>query len=230
MEKSVQFEKSLGLDNDYENKVHAIGRLSLFIGLAGTFLIPLTLWFGFGLLPTKQGLINGFIGISAMMAPVALAQLISYAPVLGSSAMYMAYLTGNLANLKIPSAAVAMENAEVEASSDEGDIISTVAVASSVIVSEVLIIIGVLAMIPLTPIINAPVLQPAFKEIVAALFGAVGFTFIMKDWKMSIIPLASAYFILKFKLIPSVYIIPALVFISIGSARLLYKTGIIGKK
>lgn len=218
------------MKRSYEDKVHLIGRISLLIGLIGTFLLPLTLWFRFGIIPPASGLIKGFLTISMFMLPVAFTQILSFAPILGSSALYMSYLTGNLSNLKIPSAAVAMEAAGTDPNSEEGDVLSTVAVAGSVIISEIIILLGVIAMAPLSGVMHNPIVQSAFAQILPSLFGALFISFALKSWKLSIAPLLVSYCLAKLNLLPTALILPISILISILTARLFYKKGWLEKE
>ncbi|MDO5331723.1 MAG: hypothetical protein Q4E99_03505, partial [Bacillota bacterium] len=71
----------------------------------------------------------------------------------------------------------ALEQADVKASTEEGEVVSTVAIAVSSIVTTLIIIVGVILIKPLTPVLNAPVLAPAFAQMVPALFGGLGVVF-----------------------------------------------------
>ena len=93
---------------------------------------------------------------------------------LGTGGSYLGFVTGNLTNLKVPAALNAMDNAKVKPGTEEGEVISTIAIASSTITTTVIITIGVLLLSQLTPILNSPVLKPAFDNILPALFGGLG--------------------------------------------------------
>ena len=73
-------------------------------------------------------------------------------------------------------------------------------VAASSIMTTLIIIIGALLIIPLTPIIESDALRPAFDNIVPALFGALGVVYIMKRVKVVVVPLI--FMILFFLLVP----------------------------
>ena len=44
-------------------------------------------------------------------------------------------------------------------------------------------------LIPLTPLLNNPVIKPAFDNVLPALFGALGMQYYMKSLKLSVLPL-----------------------------------------
>ena len=92
-----------------------------------------------------------------MFIPIAISEVISYAPVLGSSA-YITFITGNVMNLKLPVAINAIELAEVEQSTDAGDAITTVAISASSILTMAIIALGVILLVPLQPVLTLPCL------------------------------------------------------------------------
>lgn len=215
------------IDDNYEKSAHKIGRITLLIGFLLTFLPPMILWLVYGINVPFNNLLNGIIGISVLMIPVSLVEIPTFTPMIGTSAMYMSYLTGNIANMKIPSAAVAMDATNVKPSTKEGDIISTLAIAGSVIASEIVIVLGVILIVPLSAKLNDPFLQPAFQQILPALFGSLGAYYILKEWKLAVAPLTVAIILSLIPGLPTVITIAVCVAVSICAARFLYKKGLV---
>ena len=92
----------------------------------------------------------------------------------------------------------------------------------------VIIAAGVALLVPLTPILNSPVLKPAFDNILPALFGGLAVVYVSKNWKISIAPLV--FMVVLFLLVPSLsssvgVLVPVGALIAIGAARILYKKG-----
>ena len=109
---------------------------------------------------------------------------------LGAGGTYLSFVTGNIANLKLPCAINAMEGAKVKANSEEGEVISTIAIATSSIVTTAVLAIGIIAFAPfLDSFTNSPLLQPAFKMVLPALFGALGAGYFIKHWRISFFPI-----------------------------------------
>lgn len=213
--------------NQYEEKVHRIGRLTLLIGLVATFLLPLSIRFIFGIKLPLKVMMSGFVTIAPVMIIASLIEIITFTPLISSSGMYIAYLTGNITNLKIPSAVIAMENTDVKPGTEEGDIISTIAMAGSVISSEIVIFLGVILIVPLSGQLNNPVLKPAFEQILPALFGSLGAYYILKSWKTSVAPIIFALILNYFFDLPTSVSIPLCVLTSIFSAKFMYKKNIL---
>ena len=132
---------------------------------------------------------------------------------------------------KLPCAINALENAKVDAKSEEGEIISTIAIAVSSIVTVIIIAIGVLLIIPLQPLLESPVLKPAFDQMLPALFGALGVALISKNWKLAIAPVL--LMLVLFVFVPALnagmvgIMVPVGVLFTIAFSRILYKKGII---
>lgn len=214
---------------NYLESVHTYGRiwgLSLFVLILS---FPILVGIIFGAVPNWGALLNGLVAILPMYWAVGIVEMFTYVPMLGAGGAYLSFVTGNIANLKLPCALDAMERANVKASSEEGEIISTIAIAVSGIVTTVIIIIGVVLIVPLSPILEAPELAPAFDMILPALFGGLGVVFVSKNFKLSIAPiiLMLALFIFVPALNESTVgiMVPVGVLFTIAVGRFLYKKG-----
>lgn len=142
---------------------------------------------------------------------------------LGAGGGYLAFITGNLINMKIPCAINARDTVGAKSGTPENEIISTLSIATSSLVTILVLALGVLLLVPLQPILQSPVLQPAFDYVVPALFGAMAYKYFRKNMKIAIVPLVimSVLFVLvpsltsstSFMIIPSGVIAIALSFI-----------------
>ena len=119
-------------------------------------------------------------------------EVITYSPMLGTSGTYLGFITGNLVNLKVPCAVNARELAGVKHGSAEGEIVSTISVATSTIVTTVIIAVGVLALTPLKPVLENDILEPALGSAFTALFGALAYKYFVKDPLLVPVPLILA--------------------------------------
>ena len=166
------------------------------------------------------------------MAPiywtVGVIEVITYTPMLGTGGTYLAFVTGNLTSLKAPSALNAMENAEVKPGTEEGEVISTIAIATCSIVPTLILALGVCALAIVAPILDSPALTPAFDNILPALFGGLAVVYVSKNWKLAITPLV--FMVLIFLAVPSLansvgVLVPVGVLIALGAGRVMYKKG-----
>ena len=192
---------------------------------------PLTVAVMFSAAPDWGALVVGLIATAPMYWAVGVIETITFVPMLGAGGSYLSFVTGNISNLKLPCAINALEQNEVSASSEEGEIISTIAIATSSIVTTIIIIIGVICIVPLTPILEAPVLEPAFEQMLPALFGGLGVAFVSKNWKIAIAPVL--LMLVLFIFIPALnegtvgIMVPVSVLFTIAVSRILYKKGVL---
>ena len=211
--------------------VHHYGRVwGIIVGFV-LLCFPAVLSLVFQTLPDGEILLKGLFATAPMYWAVGIVEIFTYVPMLGAGGTYLSFITGNISNLKLPCAIDAMERANVKASSEEGEVISTIAIAVSSIVTTVIIILGVICIVPLTPILESPILEPAFDMILPALFGGLAVVFISKNLKLSIAPviLMLALFIFVPALNASTVgiMVPGGVVVTVITARILYKKGIL---
>lgn len=211
----------------YLDSVHRDGRIWNISVMIALFMYPILVGVLFGVLPDWHGLLMGLVATAPMYWAVAVVETFTYVPMLGAGGSYLSFVTGNISNLKLPVALNALEQADANIRTEEGEIVSTIAIAVSSIVTTVIIILGVILITPLTPILDAPVLAPAFAQILPALFGGLGVVFVSKNWKIAVAPviLMLALFIFVPALNASTVgiMVPAGVLFTIGVSRILYK-------
>ena len=212
----------------YQDKVHRLGRTTAAVALVLLFMPPLFISLYYDIFPPVKNLLIGIGTVSMVYLPIAIAEFMTFTPMLGSSASYLVFVTGNLSNLKIPCALTCIENADVKPQSEEAEVIATIAVAVSSLVTTLIIIIGLIALVPLTPVLESDVLQPAFTQIIPALFGALGAYWIFKQWKLAVVPVTLILLIFIIFTIPDGVeglFIPVMGLLSVLSARQMYKKG-----
>ena len=215
----------------YIDSVHRDGTVWNLGMMVLLFLYPITVAVIFQTLPDWQALVMGLIATAPMYWAVGVIETITFVPMLGAGGSYLSFVTGNISNLKLPCAINALEQNEVSANSEEGEIISTVAIATSSIVTTIIIIIGVVCIVPLTPVLEAPVLEPAFAQMLPALFGGLGVAFVSKNWKIAVAPVI--LMLLLFIFVPALnagtvgIMVPVSVLFTIAVSRVLYKKGVL---
>ena len=173
----------------YLESVHRDGRIWGYILFALVLAFPLVLCLIFGAVPQWAAMGRAMLSVLPMYWAVGIIEIFTYIPMLGAGGTYLSFVTGNITNLKLPCAIGAMENAKVKANSEEGEVISTIAIATSSIVTTLIIAVGVLVFKPFLPAFtSSELLMPAFKQVQPALFGALAAGYFSKHWKISIFP------------------------------------------
>ena len=215
----------------YIDSVHRDGRIWNIGVMILLMMFPISVALIFGAAPDWGALVVGLIATAPMYWAVGVVETITFVPMLGAGGSYLSFVTGNISNLKLPCAINALEQNEVSASSEEGEIISTIAIATSSIVTTIIIIIGVILIVPLSPILEAPVLEPGFAQMLPALFGGLGVAFVSKNWKIAIAPVV--LMLILFIFVPALnagtvgIMVPVSVLFTIGVSRILYKRGVL---
>ena len=215
----------------YMDSVHRDGRIWNLSVMVLLLAFPAAVCLIFNVLPQWNSLLLGLIATAPMYWAVGAIETVTYVPMLGAGGSYLSFVTGNISNLKLPCALNALEQNDVSANSEEGEVVSTIAIAISSIVTTIIIIIGVLLIVPLTPILQAPVLQPAFDQILPALFGGLGVAFVSKNWKIAVAP--AVLMLILFIFVPALnagtvgIMVPVSALFTIGVARIMYKRGVL---
>ena len=175
----------------YTDRVHTWGSIWSLTALAVLFCVPLIFSIYYNVFPQMSVLLKALAAVIPIYWATAIIEVITYTPIMGAGGTYLSFVTGNITNLKLPCAMNAMDRAKVKASSEEGEIISTIAIGASAITTTIVIAVGVLAFSPVLPLITAEdsVLKPAFEFVIPALFGALGASYFAKYWKISILPI-----------------------------------------
>ena len=215
----------------YIDSVHRDGTIWNLSMMVILLMFPVAVALIFKAAPDWQGVGLGLLATAPMYWAVGAVEVMTFIPMLGAGGSYLSFVTGNISNLKLPCAINALENAGVDSKSEEGEIISTIAIAVSSIVTIIIIAIGVLLIVPLSPVLESPVLKPAFDQMLPALFGALGVALISKNWKLAIAPVL--LMLILFVFVPALnagmvgIMVPVGVVFTIGFSRILYKKGIV---
>ena len=210
----------------YNRTTHILGRtvsaIALILLVGAPFLIGSIL----GAMPNLGAVAKGFVSVGLIWTISSVVEFLVYTPMLGAGGGYLAFITGNLINMKIPCAMNAREIAHTQSGTTENEIISTLSIAASSLTTIVVLAAGVLLLVPLQPILQSEVLQPAFANVVPALFGAMAYQYFRKNIKLAAAPLVlmSGLFILVPSLISqtSIMIIPSGA-LTIGLAYLIFR-------
>ena len=170
---------------EFNNSLHRLGRLLLVIGGLVLLAIPFVIGYINGVSVDVSGFLKGLATVGIIYIPVAIVEFFIYTPMLGAGGSYISFITGNVTNMKIPCAMNARDIAGPEVGTPENEIISTISTATSAIITTLVIVAGVIALVPLQPLLQNEVLLPAFDNVVPALFGALGFKYFAKSPKVA---------------------------------------------
>ena len=182
----------------YTKQTHRLGRVLSLITVALLLGAPFVIGALLGAYPDLGATARGFLSVGLVWTVSSVAEFLIYTPMLGAGGGYLAFITGNLINMKIPCAVNARDIVGAKTGTPENEIISTLSIATASLVTIVILALGVLLLIPLQPVLQSPALQPAFDNVVPALFGAMAYKYYRKNMKIALWPLVlmSVLFIL----------------------------------
>lgn len=210
----------------YFDKLHRWGAVWNYAALLAMYFVPVAISIYLNAWPTLSALAKILPPLLILYWPTGIIETVTYIPMLGAGGTYLCFVTGNISNLKLPCGLNAMENAKVRANTEEGEVIATLSIAVSSIVTTLVIAVGVLAFSPVLPKITAEgsAFKPAFEQVLPALFGALGAGYFFKHWKLGIAPILSGVIVLLFAPTMGVGILMiATIVVSIVGALILYK-------
>ena len=214
--------------SDYTKRIHKSGRRWFIFVYFFIYLFPVVTSVYFHAWPTWQQFFAAAIGVVPLYWAVGIVEAFSYMPMLGPGGSYLGFITGNMSNMKVPVALNAIDSAGVQQNTEEGDVISTISIAVSSLVTLVVILLFIVLMVPLTPVFSSEALQPAFSNVVPALFGGLMVAFMSRTPKVSVpvIVITVALFI-AVPALKGVYpiVLPLVAAATIAYSRFLYKKG-----
>ena len=215
----------------YRDSVHRDGRIWNISVMIILFMFPVAVAIIYDAGLDLKGFAMGLLATAPMYWAVGAVDTVTLVPMLGTGGSYLSFVTGNISNLKLPVALNALEQAEANIRSEEGEVVATIAIAVSSIVTTLIIILGVILIVPLTPLLNAPVLEPAFAQILPALFGGLGVALVSKNWKIAVAPIV--LMLVLFIAVPALnagtvgIMVPVGVLFTLAVSRVMYKKNLI---
>lgn len=169
----------------YNNKTHLYGRICNLICLILFISVPFIMGKILNASPNISAVGKCFLSVGVVYLISCIVEYLVYVPMLGAGGSYLSFVTGNLINMKIPCAFNARDIVGAKTGTPENEIISTLSIATSSLVTIVVIALGVVLISPLQPILQSQVLQPAFSNVVPALFGAMAYKYYRSDLKVA---------------------------------------------
>ena len=182
-------EQKQNIEERYMRNTHRLGRLFSMITLALLLGAPFMIGAVLGAEPDLGAATRGFVSVGLVWTVSSVVEFLVYTPMLGAGGSYLAFITGNLINMKIPCAINAKDMVGAKSGTKENEIISTLSIATSSLVTIVVLAAGVALLTPLRPVLQSPRLAPAFANVVPALFGAMGYRYYRQNIRLAAVPL-----------------------------------------
>jgi len=221
LEKKEYFKK-------YFNDINRICRICSTIGIILLLAAPFALSISLNTMPDMPAFIKGYLQIAIIYIPVNIVEFLVYTPMIGAGASYISFITGNCTNMKIPCVINARDIVGAKQGTPENEIVSTISATVSALTTTVILAVGVILLVPLTPVLKSPTLQPAFNYVVPALFGALAAKFFKQGKELVALPLIImiAIYVIFPSMIANVGVLMVVsALISLAQAYLLFKKG-----
>lgn len=175
----------------YNARTHRIGRLACLLCLVLFLGAPFLMGAVLGGMPDMSAFGRALLAVGPVWIISSVAEYLIYTPMLGAGGGYLAFITGNLINMKIPCAINARDMVGAKSGTPENEIISTLSIATSSLVTVLVLAVGVVLLLPLQPVLQSPALQPAFDNVVPALFGAMAYKYFRGNLKIAALPVVA---------------------------------------
>ncbi len=186
-----------GAGLSYNDRVIRIGSAIMIGGIIANFAPAIYLYLAYGLIPPISDIFKVWTVVAVTFGISWIVQPISYFSLLGPSGEYIGWIAGSCADIRCPGVAMAQKAADVEASTPEGDVISTIGIAGTVLTSVTIVTIFVLVGQSILEILP-PFVTNSFKYVLTSVFGAVYVQLACKNLGMGawtiLIAIAVAYF------------------------------------
>ena len=164
--------KQAKLDS-FQEWAHKWGCVGTIIALIYMIVLPFIVLGYYDCIPALGEIFNvSTFGILAIYIPVGFSEALSYTPILGCSA-YLAFITGNIMNLKLPCAVNSMKLAKKETNTPEGEVVASIGVATCSIVTVVILTLAAIFATVISPVFELPAVKTMSNYLLPALFGSM---------------------------------------------------------
>ena len=102
------------MNTAYNDKSHFYGRIWILSALGLLLAVPAAICLYYNAWPEGTAVLKGLLGVAPIYWTVAAIEVFTYGPMLGTGGSYLAFVTGNITNIKAPAALSAMENADAK--------------------------------------------------------------------------------------------------------------------
>ena len=184
----VKGTKRDGVFDEYDHKIHRMGRIGTFVSLITWFLPAIGITLIYKVRLNWGQILAATIAVVSAFGLQGFFQPFTFFPMLGAGGTYLSFIFGNVPQQRLPCATSCQEIMGVDMGTKEGDIVATIAVGISSLVSVAVCTLGMVAVTIIYPVISNPVLSPGFGNIIPALFGYMFVTVFLGSPKVATLP------------------------------------------
>ncbi|MEG1837158.1 MAG: hypothetical protein RRZ70_04520 [Synergistaceae bacterium] len=210
------------LHEEWNKKCIRIGAPTNLLAAATAFLPVLWLCSTYNCWPKLSVVLEAWALVAASFGAFYFVEPLSYYSVLGLSGTYLSFLSGNIGNMRVPCAAIALEATNTESGTLQAEIVGTLGICGSIVTNLFFVLLAAIVGAQIVAILP-PVIASAFvKYSAAAIFGGTFGNFAVKYPKVAVFALGIPLLIASFFKVPAYILIPLSVFGSIAVGRFFY--------
>lgn len=215
------------MNKEYYNKVYIPGivkwgKITMLLGIITCFGPALVISVVYGCMPPVSAIIAGTIAQISVSGAFYIVEPISYYASLGLTGTYLSFLSGNIGNMRVPCATMALETTDSKPGTLQAEVASTMAICGSIITNLIATTAAVFIGSAVVSILPDVIVSALTKYAAAAIFGGTFGTYALKYPKVAIFGMGLPL-LLKFTIAPPAWVLIIVsVFGSLGFARLLY--------
>ena len=216
----------------WDPDVNKIGKRTLFPAVILCFLPVVYLYVVHGFFPTTEVALDSWFRVLVFFGPFYIIEPLSYFPILGLAGTYIAFLSGNIGNMRVPCSAVAQEVVGTKPETPEAEIVSTLGIAGSVLTNIIAVTLAAFVGFQLLNLFPTAVVNAVKLYSVPAIIGAVFGQFALQSPRTATIALAIPLTLLSIGKLASITLLQKDWFLMIVGIcgtilinRFLYKSG-----
>ncbi len=210
----------------FNDSIHTLGRWSNTVAILLMFCVPLVTMITYKVEVDWATTFKAAMQLCIVFIPTQFTEVLSFTPIIGAGGTYLSFITGNVMNMKVPAATSGHRLMNVEPHSEEGEVVSIIAIGVSSLVTTLIIFVGMFALKPLTPLLASELLKPGFNNIMPALMGAMLLPHLIKNRKYVVVPLIlstiAGVFVAKYAMVQG-YLLIGIMIASVIAAIVLTK-------
>lgn len=171
--------------NDHWKKpVIKIGKITLILATITSFIPAIYLTLIEGANPAFSSIIKSWFTVLSIYGMMYIIEPISFYSVLGLSGTYLSFLSGNIGNMRVPCSIMAMEVTNSEPGTSKTEIVSIIAIVSSVITNIFLLTLMAFAGASLLELLPPQIIVGFQRFTIPSVYGAMFLQIAIKNVKL----------------------------------------------
>ena len=165
--------------------------------------------------------------VAASFAAMYFVEPVSYYAALGLTGTYLSFLSGNIGNMRVPCAALALDVTDSTPGTIQAEVVSTMAICGSIITNLIATTSAVIVGSAVLSVVREFIVSGLTQYASSAIFGATFGNFAIKYPKIAVFALAIPVVLKMFTPLAAAWVIVITVFSMLVIARAMYKKGML---